>query len=63
MQAQAPTKTGLCFQVVTSVRFPGNYACEAIDDNEEGIEIVVEFVAHDSRRLAEEYAAWMNSRS
>lgn len=49
------------FQVVQSLRNPGSYACEAIDYDNEGIVIIVEFLAHDSRELAEEYAAWKNS--
>jgi len=36
------------------------FAVEAILFDSEGEIITVEFLAHDSKRLAEEYASWKN---
>ncbi len=61
MQAPAAAKVSLQFEVVNSLRFPGNFACEAINHAGEGEITIVEFLSHDSKLLAEEYAAWKNS--
>ncbi len=62
MQSQTPVETKLNFEVVKSLRFPGNYACEAINSDGEGEITIVEFLSHDSRRLADEYAAFKNAQ-
>jgi len=61
MQAKtAPAKT-LKFELTESSQYPECFVAQAIDDSNEGIIISVEFIAHDSKRLAEEYIAWKNS--
>jgi len=62
MQAQTAVQASLRFQVVNSLRHPGSYACEAINYAGEGEVTIIEFLSHDSKQLAEEYAAWKNSR-
>ena len=49
------------YEVVKSLRNPGSFACEAINYEGEGEITLVEFLSHDSRKLAEEYTTWKNS--
>jgi hypothetical protein len=61
MQAKTARKPSYKFELVESSQFPGCYVAQAIDDTNEGVIVTVEFVAHDSKRLAEEYIQWKNS--
>jgi hypothetical protein len=48
------------FEVVESLEHPGCFVAQAVDASNEGVIISVEFFAHDSKRLADEYARWKN---
>jgi len=61
MQTKTARKASGKFELVESSQFPGCYVAQAIDDANEGVIVIVEFVAHDSKRLAEEYIQWKNS--
>lgn len=67
MQAQTAAKQAVStrphFSVAELSQSPGIYAATAVDDQNEGTIIAIEFWADNSKQLAEEYAAWKNLKA
>ena len=61
MQPKTALAKSLRFELLESSQNPGCFTAQAIDEANEGVIIAVEFVAHDSKKLAEEYVQWKNS--